>query len=738
MTLEIPEIQDTDFAELLAEARARIPVHNPEWTNFNESDPGITILELFAFMTESLLYRANRIPERNRIKFLQLLDVPMQPAMAAEGIVAFENTRGPLTAVTVANDTELLAGKVPFRTQATVEVLPLEAAVFYKAALATPLDPDTQARYRALYTDLAPEGAVATFYETRRLEPPTPGGPVPSIELATDTIDGSLWLALLARDAEPTTLSQTRNAIGGRELTVGIVPTAADAERVLFPESTRRTTDDPGIELWMPAGGSLPEPPASRAPSYVRLEVAEEGDVIVEPGMLRVILPAASDLQLWDNLEPAEEGVGTFPPLLDDSERGRLITWIRLKRPVAEGSADGRLSATLSWVGINATRVAQRARVVGERLTSGTGGADQVVKLANTPAIAGTVTVTVGTETWSQTDDLLAAGSELDGRNNAGEPAVSTVFVVDRFSGEIRFGNGIHGSRPPAGAIIRATYEYGGGPDGNVPAGAVSKGPSLPAGIKVTNGVPTWGGAEAETVPEAERRMSQFVRHRNRLVSSEDFSVIAHETPGVDIARVEVLPLVHPSAPTAESPGVVTLLAIPRHDPAQPEAPRPDQLFLDAVCDHLDERRLVTTELHVRGPVYRPIVVSIGLDAAPGASFPQVRDAVQRAVKDFLSPIPLPNDDSTVGWPLGKAVDPLEIWTVAARVTGVARISAVLVGDTTTLSPLTRVEMGAFELPHVVGLSVQPGDPAPLDDLVGVVAPPDGTVLPIPTVPEEC
>ena len=96
MPLSIPTLDDRRYQDLLNEALARIPVHNPEWTNFNRSDPGVTLVEVFAFLTESLLYRANQIPERNRRKFLKLLGVPLQPASAASGLVAFSNDRGPL------------------------------------------------------------------------------------------------------------------------------------------------------------------------------------------------------------------------------------------------------------------------------------------------------------------------------------------------------------------------------------------------------------------------------------------------------------------------------------------------------------------------------------------------------------------------------------------------------------------------------------------------------------------
>ena len=61
-----PQLDTRSYQDLVDEALARIPIHNPEWTNFNESDPGVTLIELFAFLTESLLYRANQIPERNR------------------------------------------------------------------------------------------------------------------------------------------------------------------------------------------------------------------------------------------------------------------------------------------------------------------------------------------------------------------------------------------------------------------------------------------------------------------------------------------------------------------------------------------------------------------------------------------------------------------------------------------------------------------------------------------------
>src|SRR5919108_3224442 len=118
MPLTVPQLDDRTYQQLLDEALRRIPVHNPEWTSFNEADPGVTLIELFAFLTENLLYRANQIPERNRRKFLSLLGVPLQPATAARGVVTFSNERGPQRTITLAEGIEARAGQVPFRTTA--------------------------------------------------------------------------------------------------------------------------------------------------------------------------------------------------------------------------------------------------------------------------------------------------------------------------------------------------------------------------------------------------------------------------------------------------------------------------------------------------------------------------------------------------------------------------------------------------------------------------------------------
>jgi hypothetical protein len=83
MPLPLPNLDTRRWSDLADEGRALIPRFAPGWTDHNVHDPGVTLIELFAFLTESLLYRANRIPERHRSKFLALLGYPPRPPQPA-------------------------------------------------------------------------------------------------------------------------------------------------------------------------------------------------------------------------------------------------------------------------------------------------------------------------------------------------------------------------------------------------------------------------------------------------------------------------------------------------------------------------------------------------------------------------------------------------------------------------------------------------------------------------------
>jgi hypothetical protein len=76
MPLQLPNLDDRRYNDLVAEALTRIPAYSPGWTNFNPSDPGITLIELFAYLADMLSYRLDRVTDDNKRKFLKLLNGP--------------------------------------------------------------------------------------------------------------------------------------------------------------------------------------------------------------------------------------------------------------------------------------------------------------------------------------------------------------------------------------------------------------------------------------------------------------------------------------------------------------------------------------------------------------------------------------------------------------------------------------------------------------------------------------
>lgn len=84
-----PKLDDRSFNDIVEEAISMIPRYAPEWTNHNPSDPGITLIELAAWMTDLLIYRMNQVPDKNYVAFLNLLGIKLKAPQSAKAIVRF-------------------------------------------------------------------------------------------------------------------------------------------------------------------------------------------------------------------------------------------------------------------------------------------------------------------------------------------------------------------------------------------------------------------------------------------------------------------------------------------------------------------------------------------------------------------------------------------------------------------------------------------------------------------------
>ena len=714
MALISPILDDRSYAQLREELVRRISVYTPEWTDHNESDPGIALLELFAHLGESTLFRFNQIPETTRIEFLRLLGVRARPARPATALLA-ATTELP-AGVPIEAGTEVRAGSITFSTTGATQVWPLEAVAVGKTAAPEPAEADrteadrrADARSRAVVADDEP----VTFYVTTHV----PADPRSAEAVPLDvglTLDHALWIAVLRKKATDV------GALGGRSLFVAIA-LDEDLERPfalqdLADAGTRfgspGLTEDPPPMLWRLWNGV--------GKGFTVLDVGDDTTRgLVTTGVVEVLLPHHPPA-----LEPAAPGLGADdePPPLEDTELGdRVIAWIQVSRPETDHLNDG--IGQVRWVGLNGVQAEHARTAKPELLGTGTGDADQIFLLTQHPVLAGTTRVQVeesGTwQDWAEVDTYVVSGPN------------ERHYSVDHDAGTVHFG----GARvPQLGERIRVrSYRYGGGLAGNVPAGAL--GAVAVGGVKISNPLPAVGGSDAASLAEALDAVPSQVHRRDRAVVAGDFAELAERVTGV--ARAETLALLHPDRPHVETPGVVSVLVFPTEDLTTPQAPLPGLGLLRRVAGYLDERRLVTTELYVVPPTYRRLAVSIGLAVRTGYQVDAVRRWVDTILRQYLAPLaPLGPDGE--GWPLGRAVRIAELEAVAVQVEGVEYVTGSALGladGTGGYIGDDVVLLDRWEVPELTDLVVTAGDPLPIGEVHRPVEP-DGTLVPLP--PDVC
>ena len=124
MPLPKPDLDDRTFDQLVSEARTLIPGYSQEWTDHNMSDPGITFLELFAWLSEISLYRMNMVSGRHRIKYLKLLGTSLQPARPSRIDLTFISAQQQLLKKGTQLSTKIEGKMVYFELDEEIDVIP--------------------------------------------------------------------------------------------------------------------------------------------------------------------------------------------------------------------------------------------------------------------------------------------------------------------------------------------------------------------------------------------------------------------------------------------------------------------------------------------------------------------------------------------------------------------------------------------------------------------------------------
>jgi hypothetical protein len=752
MPLITPILDDRSFEDLFTELRNRIPVYNPQWTDHQDSDPGITLLQLFAYLGEGLQFRFNQIPEATQLAFLKLLDLPLMPARPASVLarISSEVANG----VAVYAGDQLKSGKVLFTVTQDATVWPLDCVTVARrrlvsqdkpedviAYLAT-LDPEVktvvQSRIDALAKQSVGKLEAVAPYETVLLES---DGQSPAVDFA-DTVDGCVWIAVLKNPKVITDPATELLNVKGRPLSISLG---------FSPASWYPSLDEAAAcgaataSLQWQASLSAPKRDGGVAYTSVRVS-GDTSQGFTREGVIRLELPADLSTLGVPQAPAGLQGTGDYPPELDDERADQVWFWLRVWR------SDGSHIGPVQLLTLNALTLVQSVTATPELLGTGIGQPGQVYQLAHAPLLnteSDPLKLQVeesGVWTdWAQVDNLDA--STVEDRH----------FTLDAEAGTVRFGDRF----PQLGERIRVNqYRWGGGSAGNVPTGTLSKwgdtlsSPTPPAplkrpsevSLKCTNPLPATGGVDAESLDAGLKRIPAELRRNRRAVTRDDFADLALQTPTVSIGRAECLPLFHPPSKSAK-PGNVSVVVWPERDPDHPDAPVPDAYELGQVCAWLDQWRLVTTELHVIPPTYQRISLAVSVKVKDGYGLDAVRDWLETLLRQYLSPMP-PYGPEGHGWPLGRRVLARELEGVAMQVEGVSYIEAFRLdrevkaasGEATepTWSSVDVLTLPDWVVPELAAITV-------VDELTDLpkpgenINPPPGTPpVPVPVLKDEC
>jgi predicted phage baseplate assembly protein len=674
-------LDDRTFQDLVDECILRIPRYCPEWTNYNPSDPGITLVELFAWLTDQMLARFNQVPRRNYVTFLELLGIRLQPPTPAQTTVTFYLSTTLPETYTIPAGTEV----------ATVRTQTEEAIVFSTdrpLAIANPtirhlLTAETAEHEPFSLRDrfigswaLNPEGE----WEGREFnvfnERPQPGNCFYLVFNADEPIAGNVLSLTFKGEAATST---------------GINPNSPPRhweawngqfwEPVLLKEADDRTQGFSFAQLTRNGGDPLS---GADVVLHTPLSWPVTQFITYQGRWLRCVCTQPLPNQHAYTHSPRI--VGLHAIAIGGSIEASQCTQIRNE---LLGESDGTPGQTFQLQGSPILPRREDEYLLVTPPGSVPQNWQEVNDFANSrpddwhyvlDSLTGMIQFgpLIREPTQLQEQTHLRARSQGLGMSglalSESRATSNTVYSMERQYGAV----------PPRGSVIQmVAYRTGGGRRGNVEEQTIRVVKSaVPYITHVVNHIPARNGSEAESLEDAVIRVPRMLRTRDRAVTAEDFESLALQAGGGAIARALCL------SPTGkENAGRVRLLLVPQANTntidqglgIDPQFLTLNPQLTTQVLDYLDERRLLGVEVLCSEPNYVGVAVQTEVALDPQYSNPNAQQEIlsqlQIALYRFLNP--LTGGPEGMGWPFGRPVYPSDIVTLLQRFSAVRYLGTV-------------------------------------------------------------
>jgi predicted phage baseplate assembly protein len=575
MALPVPNLDDRRFQDLVDDAKRLVQRRCPEWTDHNVSDPGTTLIETFAYMADQLLYRLNRVPDRNYIKFLELIGVRLFPPTAATTKVTFwlsapqENPIVVPVGVEVATPrTDTVGSSVAFTTTDTLEIVPCEMR----------------------YVGSIPSGGTWRNH--------------------TDTLKLSSFSSF------------SPQPVPDEVLLIGLsvaVPRCAVSLR--FDCTIEGIGVDPE---WPPLAWE-----AYDGESWVECEVDRDTTGgLNRPGEIVLHVPATHVMSLEHQLRAGWlRGRLTIP-----EEDQPFYSSSPLIRGLDARTIGGTIEAVQAEV-IEDEVIGLSEGVPGQRFEV----ARTPVVPSGAPVVLEVSDEDEGWHEWLEVPDFAQSGPDdrhyvLDAVN--GEVLLGPAVRMP--DGElVRYG----AVPDKGSVLRLRQYHTGGGRQGNVAQTAIRVcRTTIPYVARVENRYPATGGVDGEDVEEAKIRGPIVMRTLGRAVTAEDYEQLAKEA-APEAARVRAVPATTDEDAGGVRVLLVPAVADGQDGRLSFEQLVPPSEMLSKVATFLDSRRTLGARVLVEPPAYQGVTVVAMLRARPWADPNRLQRTATDALYAYLHPI---------------------------------------------------------------------------------------------------
>jgi predicted phage baseplate assembly protein len=575
MALPTPNLDDRRFQDLVDDAKRMVMRRCPEWTDHNVSDPGVTLIETFAFMTDQLLFRLNQVPDRLYIKFLELIGLRLIPATPAQVDVTFWLSAPAITSVGIPAGTSVATMRtetdesIVFSTNTDLQIIPCT------------LD--------RVGTQGAAEDAIEDRTDELKMNQPFPAfAPLPAV--------GDTLLVGLS-NAVPNCV--VRLDVHCRVEGVGVHP---DHPPLVWEAWNGKE--------WKPCRVSQDSSGALNADGEIHVHVPADHEAAVlggdRAGWLRArVIEVEEDFPRY-NASPVITGLSACT-IGGTTECDHCDIVNEEVLGMSEGVPGQEFT-------INRTPVVIGAGAATLETTSEGGWVE-----------------------WTSVQHF--AGSTPTDRHYILDGASGTVYfgpVIREEDGGTRQYGAVpeYGA-----TIRLRHYATGGGRVGNVGKGAIQTlKSSIPFVARVENLDAAWGGVDSESLDEAKARGPILLRTRSRAVTAEDYEAITVEA-APEVARVRCLAAGEGSAEAGAVRVLIVPAAAQVDGKIDFAELVPGQETLERISDRLDEVRLIGTRVLVSPPKYRGVTVVARIIARPRLDTARVRADALAALYKHLNPI---------------------------------------------------------------------------------------------------